>query len=140
MEPLLDDELVHRQGSLGPDSKPQKFNRNSSKHDPKEGIELLYRSAAKNYTPTQTALGLLYYEGSESMVKQSDQEVRYWLKKAPDQGDAVAQYWLGELYFDGNGVRENLNEAFRWHKQSANNGYLPAQQKLAHCYLNGIGA
>ena len=124
VEPLLDDELVHRQGSPDPDSK---------------GIELLYRSAVQNCTLAQTVLGLLHYEGHGSTIKQSGQEARYWFLKAAGQGDAVAQYYLGELYFDGNGVREDTDEAFRWYKQSANNGYRPAQQKLAHCYLNGIG-
>ena len=38
-----------------------------------------------------------------------------------------------------NGVPENRDESFKWYKQSSGSSYVPAYQKLAHCYLNGIG-
>jgi len=51
----------------------------------------------------------------------------------------MAQYYLGEIYDNGSGVRENHKEAFRWYKQSSDGGSIPAMQKAAHYYLNGIG-
>ena len=87
----------------------------------------------------QSLLGTLYYGGFEDIVEQDLKKARHWLRKAAHQGDDIAQYYLGEMYFYGSAVRTNYKEAFKWYKKSAGAGYVEAVQKLAHCYLNGIG-
>ena len=37
-----------------------------------------------------------------------------WYTKAAELGDAAAQGTLGTLYFFGQGVRQNYNEAYFW--------------------------
>ena len=42
-------------------------------------------------------------------------------------------------YFDGNGVEKNLQEAAKWFKKSAEQGYPLAQYNLGLCYAAESG-
>ena len=108
-------------------------------YNPKEGVKWIRKSAEQNNAMAQSALGMMYCEGYDDLIKQNWKEARTWLRKAAKQGIHEAQYYLGDIYFNGNDVPEDRKEAFKWYKQSAEGGYVPAQQKAAHCYLNGIG-
>ena len=112
---------------------------NYGEYKPEEGIDLLRKSAEQNYASAQTALGVLYYHGRDDVIKPDWQEARIWLQKAAEQKDYVAQYTLGELCFNGDDDAVNYEEAFGWYKKSSEAGYIPAHQKLAHCYLHGLG-
>ena len=116
---------------------------NYAGYKPEEGMELLRKSAEQNYVSAQRTLGTLYYyghyHGREDIIKQDWQKARIWLHKAAEQGDYVAQYTLGEMCFNGDGDAVNHEAAFEWYKKSSEAGYVPAHQKLAHCYLNGLG-
>ncbi len=61
------------------------------------------------------------------------------LKAAAEQGIAVAQYYLGICYYNGEGVKQDFNEAFRWYKSAAEQGNADAQCRLGNCYKNGEG-
>ena len=37
-----------------------------------------------------------------------------WLRKAADQGYAIAQTQLGYMYYGGEGVPQNYSEAYAW--------------------------
>ncbi|MDR3181596.1 MAG: sel1 repeat family protein [Planctomycetaceae bacterium] len=116
-----------------------KLNKDYSGNNPKEAVKRLRKSAQQDYVPAQTQLGIYLYEGLGDIVKQNLKEARRLFYKAAKQNDSVAQYYLGEIYADGNGVPSNRKDAFKWFQKSANDGYVPAQQKLAYYYLNGIG-
>ena len=45
-----------------------------------------------------------------------------WYQKAADQGDAVAQSFLGFMYEDGQGMPKNLSEAKKWYQKAADQG------------------
>lgn len=47
------------------------------------------------------------------------------------KGDARAQYYLGEMYEQGLGTRQNIDEAFKWYAKAAEKGYSWAKRKLA---------
>lgn len=53
------------------------------------------------------------------------------------QGDAQAQYELGQLYENGSGIYANSNEAIKWYQKAALQGHLDAQYRLGMCYLYG---
>ncbi|MCH5318983.1 MAG: SEL1-like repeat protein [Paramuribaculum sp.] len=53
--------------------------------------------------------------------------------------DAVAQKVLGSLYYHGYGVKEDYNEAVKWYRMSAEQGYAEAQYNLGVMYNNGYG-
>ena len=55
------------------------------------------------------------------------------------QGDAIAQFIVGELYQRGLGVRQNYDQAIKWYKKSANQGDVDAQYNLGKLYQHGEG-
>lgn len=53
--------------------------------------------------------------------------------------DAETQYRLGDMYKYGRNKTQNLEQAFQWYEQSAEQDYAPAQCKLAIMYEKGQG-
>lgn len=62
--------------------------------------------------------------------------IRLYLAAA-ERGEAEAQYWLSVMYLHGQGVAINRPAAREWARQSANQGYPPAQALYADI-LNGL--
>ncbi|MBR5638306.1 MAG: sel1 repeat family protein, partial [Muribaculaceae bacterium] len=60
-------------------------------------------------------------------------------RKAAEQGSAEAQWYLGDCYYNGNGVDENETEAVKWFRIAAEQGYAPAQLRMGECYEDGEG-
>ena len=58
-------------------------------------------------------------------------------RKAPDHGDAEAQYGLGLCYEYGPGSTKDDAEAVKWYRKSAEQGYAKAQYRLGFFYLTG---
>ena len=61
------------------------------------------------------------------------------MRKAAEAGDAVAQYKLGLMYHDGEGVPEDYAEAFKWFRKAAEQRYAKAQYSLGEMYYKGRG-
>ena len=66
-------------------------------------------------------------------------EVVQWFRMAAEQGDAKAQFNLGNIYDTGEGVPENDTEAVRWYRMAAEQGYAKAQVNLGLMHFNGSG-
>lgn len=56
-----------------------------------------------------------------------------------EQGDPDAQYLLGRMYYFGDGVAENREEAARWHTRAADQGHAEAKYVLGLLYSAGDG-
>lgn len=56
-----------------------------------------------------------------------------------EQGDAKAQYALGTMYRDGQGVVQNYAEALKWWRSAAELGLLDAKLALGNIYAGGSG-
>ncbi len=54
-------------------------------------------------------------------------------------GHSDAQYHLGWLYANGNGLNVDVERAVYWWQQAANNGYLDAQFAIGLAYTTGEG-
>ena len=73
------------------------------------------------------------------------EEAVSWYTKAAERGYALAQNALGEMYYNGKGVDENLTEterwkeAVKWYTKAADQGSAPAQFNLGGMYHNGQG-
>ena len=61
------------------------------------------------------------------------------LRPCAEQGDAPAQYFLGRMYDNGEGVPEDYAEAARWYRLAAEQGYAAAQSNLGLMYIYGSG-
>jgi len=62
------------------------------------------------------------------------------LLKLASEGNPLAQFRLGSLYYHGHGVAEDENMAIYWWKKSAANGNAEAMHQIAHAYLFGSTA
>ena len=56
-----------------------------------------------------------------------------------DKGSATAQFNVGTMYANGQGVAQNYAEAVKWYGLAANQGLAAAQHNLALMYTNGQG-
>jgi Flp pilus assembly protein TadD len=61
------------------------------------------------------------------------------LRTRAEQGEAAAQYRLGNRYYRGLGVATNWPEAFYWFREAAGRGHPGAQLALGLRYLQGKG-
>lgn len=52
---------------------------------------------------------------------------------------AYAQYYLGVMYANGQGVEQDYEEAAQWYRRAAEKGVAAAQAKLGQLYERGLG-
>ena len=55
-------------------------------------------------------------------------------RKAAEQGNAFAQWNLGVMYYQGQGVEQDFKEAFKWYQKAADQGEANAQYSLGVIY------
>ena len=61
------------------------------------------------------------------------------LQQDADAGKADAQFSLGELLYEGEGVPQDYAKAFFWFKQAAAQGHAEAQHSIGEMYAEGRG-
>ncbi len=61
------------------------------------------------------------------------------VRRLADLGDADAQWQLGVLYHDGEGVPKDDTQAVQWFQRAAEQGYVRAQSTLGAYYWAGRG-
>ena len=66
-------------------------------------------------------------------------KVRDLYEQAAEQGHAMAQYNLGVMYANGQGVAQNYTTAVKFYEQAAEQGYAMAQYNLGVMYGQGHG-
>ena len=54
-------------------------------------------------------------------------------------GDPLAQHRMGALFFDGDSVDQDFDEAIRWYQMAAAQGHAPAQYQLGWIFFYGKG-
>src|SRR5471032_2724222 len=60
-------------------------------------------------------------------------------QKVSDEGDAQAQYELGEFYYDGKSAPRDLNKALAFFEKASLQGHAQAQFKLGTMFFHGEG-
>jgi uncharacterized protein len=64
--------------------------------------------------------GLAAFQDANAAYKKGDYaQAVFWWRKAADYGDAVAQFSLGFMYLDGQGVPRDYIQAHMWWNPSA---------------------
>ena len=102
--------------------------------DKERANEYLNSSAEKGCVVAQRELGHdIYYDDGR------EEEGVQWIKKAAEQGDALAQVYLAECYENGHVVKEDVAEAVKWYRKAAEQGNPIAFTALAECYCYGRG-
>src|SRR5437763_10405072 len=60
-------------------------------------------------------------------------------REAAEQGLAEAQFRVGLMYENGQGVARDDGEALRWYRKAAGQAHLKSQSNLARMYSEGRG-
>lgn len=77
-------------------------------------------------------MGYNYANGANGL--KADYELAYqWFKKASNNGFAAAAYYLGWMYYYGEGVNQDVSEALNWFTKSYELGMPEAKKWMAYC-------
>lgn len=101
--------------------------------DKEKAFNWLERAADLGSVAGQTDLAGHYYWGNG--VNQDLFLARQWYIKAANGGSDYAATEVGKMDIDNN----NYEEAVKWFRKAAENGYDDAQYLLGDCYRNGQG-
>ncbi|GBB92301.1 hypothetical protein RclHR1_00020004 [Rhizophagus clarus] len=85
------------------------------------------------YMNAKIILGFCYRYGCGTEV--NNKKAFEIFEKVAQNGNAIAQYYLGELYIEDN----NEVKAFECYKESADKGFSESQFQIGMCYFKGIG-
>lgn len=80
---------------------------------------------------------ILFFATASGVFAQTTNIVTLMLKAK--SGEAEAQNALGEAYYDGKGVTENLTEAVKWFTKAAEQENAKAEYNLGNCNYYGYG-
>jgi uncharacterized protein len=123
----------------------------------------IYRELAdRGDANSQFALGRMYARGEG--VPKDEAQARYWFglgreqskalksyntgdfetalriyRPLAEKGQALAEYILGLMYANGQGVAENYREALKWLQKAAEHGEAKAQFSVGVIYFKGLG-
>jgi len=94
--------------------------------------------AAATLVARPVAAGPLEDGSAAYREKDYAKAVELWQPLA-ERGDPMAQYYLGTLYAEGNGVAQDDEAAFKLFLRAANRGNAAAQYNVGASYAAGIG-
>ena len=98
------------------------------------------QAAQRGHSDAQIQTALYYYNGDEEAeIDQNYLEAIKWFDKAALQFSGEAQYYLGVMHREGQGVARDRAEGLRWLSLSANKFYVPTYLLLAKIYAKGDG-
>jgi len=100
----------------------------------KEDLNDLQKQAERGNQIAQSQLATHYNE-----VQQDFPSAFHWFRRSAEQGGASAQYNLGVMYYEGEGVQQDFPSAFHWFRRSAEQGHAHAQYNLGVMYYKGEG-
>ena len=112
-----------------------------------ETMEWLRKSAENGYGDAQHQLASIYAKGDEeaSVAMDATESARWYklaeqsYRKASESGNISAQYNLGVMYYEGEGVVQDFKEAFKWLSKAATRGSIGSQYYLGNCFARGQG-
>ncbi len=111
-----------------------------------EKFKALMADAKAGDPAAQNSLGVMYYTGEavsknlSGKVLDNDPELAAgWFYRAAEQGYADAQFNLGLMYANGEGVPQDMEQAAELFKKAAEQGHVDAQNNLGAMYFTGEG-
>jgi TPR repeat protein len=81
----------------------------------------------------------LFYKGAKHYENKDYEVATKLFKQAANEGFVGAQFFLGNCYYHGHGVKENVKQAFYWTKKAAEQGDEISQMHLGSMYELGEG-
>ena len=112
------------------------MSKNNAKYGPDRGIRALSCALLLFLSPFVIAD---YEDGVNAAFNGDFETALHEFTLAAEEGLDLAQYNLAILYFTGQGVERDLDEAFRWTEAAAMQGHVGAQFNLGNLYYAGDG-
>lgn len=94
-------------------------------------MALWIKAGEAGYAPAQVWLGDILDKSEE------DEEAVKWYLKAAGQGDASGQFGLGLMYAKGEGVKQDLAQAYGYVLKAAEQAHAPAMSAIAAAFRTG---
>jgi hypothetical protein len=94
-------------------------------------------SCVTHHQNTQSDYVTTYYEGLAAYERSDYVAAMTIFKQLAVHGDALSQLYVGSMHERGEGVSQNIEEAIRWYRMSAEQGNVDAQINLAELYSAG---
>lgn len=108
-----------------------KFNKELTKTDIEKAKSIIQQCLDSNYQSCDINNLVPTNSSQETNIAE--------LTTLAEQGNANAQYDLGRIYAEGQGVLQSYEKAFNWYQQSAKQGHKEAQLNLGLMYGSGAG-
>lgn len=86
-----------------------------------------------------TPAGASMYEAMVAYSQRDYAAALQGFQQYAEQGDSIAQYSLGLMYFYGQGVPQDYAEALAWYKKAGERGDAKALYSVARMYNEGMG-
>ena len=105
------------------------------------GPQQLFEQGCRLYLPSKQLVersGGLWDRLTATQRRTIDDTLDSW-KGAAEQGHADAQWGLGNMYTEGQGVPQSFKEAGVWFRKAADQGHAEAQCSLGLSYAQGQG-
>lgn len=94
------------------------------------------RTEVAKFATAQNRIGRSYLYGIGT--PRDEAEAMRWYRKAAENGDSSAQYFLGRCYFYSyHGYNQDYAEAYKWLYKAAEQNYSAAQSAIAFMYYWG---
>jgi len=96
-------------------------------------------TASLSTVAPQSEIEEQYQLGRQALGAKDYKQALMWFQKAAEQGHSIAQFNLGVMYDQREGVKEDLEQALIWYREAAMRGDADAQYYLAEMYYKGKG-
>lgn len=103
--------------------------------NPTQGVYWLKQAASHNDASAMTALGITYYAGIG--VQKDKTEAEQWYKKAAEQGNTDAEFWLLHIALGNKQTPTEAHNKLRQIEKIAENGNKNALRWLGGVYSQG---
>lgn len=114
------------------------YRKRAKSSKPEEMVEFVKQCAELGIAEAERDLGWMHARGDG--VPKNEREAGILFRKAAEQGDAEAEFWMGGLCLTGQmGVPADQREAVGWYRKAAEQGHAQAQLIYAGLLANGMG-
>lgn len=80
-----------------------------------------------------------YLLGEELLAKGEYLDALKAYGRSAKNGNSEAQYRIGMIFLEGEGLNANPQDAAYWFRKAAQNGHAPSQFAIGECFMNGTG-
>ncbi len=106
--------------------------------EPTQVVTMPTISAEINVAPIETEQ-TLYIKGVAALERGDYADAYNYLLQSAQKKYAPACYTLGNMYYEGLYVQENMSQAISYWETAHENGYVDATNSLGWVYENGVG-